>query len=79
MPSGQLGTTMKFSPLVPQSMCFLQADLRTLGMVLDDLNELYVILRGLTCTIIEIEIEDNIATGFPQVSFIRKISRMDFD
>ncbi len=46
-PSGEIGTTMKFSPLIERSMPYLRMDLRTLGIVLDDLNELYEILPHL--------------------------------
>ena len=71
--NGELGTTMKFSPLLPQSMRFLRVDLETLGFVLGHINDLHVILPGLVGTMIEIEVQDNISTGLHRVDFIRKI------
>lgn len=75
--SGEPGTTMKFSPLVPQSMRFLEADLKTLGIILDDLNELYVVLPKLVGTLILIEVQDDVYAGYHSVNFLRKISGPD--
>jgi len=72
--SGEPGTTMKFSPLVRQCMRFLEADLKTLGIILDDLNELYVVLPKLVGTIILIEVFDDVYTGYHSVNFLKKIS-----
>lgn len=78
-PSGELGTTIKFSPLVEKSLPYLKMDLRTLGIILDDLNELYALLPNLAGTMIEIEVQDDFATGSHRVSFVRQISRFEFD
>ena len=72
--SGVPGTTMKFSPLVPQCMRFLEADLKTLGIILDDLNELYVVLPKLVGTLILIEVQDDVSTEYHSVIFLKKMS-----
>jgi hypothetical protein len=72
--SGEPGTTMKFSPLIPQCMRFLEADLKTLGIILDDLNELYVVLPKLVGTLILIEVHDDGYTGYHSVNFLKKIA-----
>ncbi len=73
MSSGELGTTMKFSPLIPQGLSFLQLDLLKLGVKLDDLNELHDVLPCLVGTRIMIEVQDDFYSGFHKVDFLRRI------
>jgi hypothetical protein len=74
MPSGNIATTMKFSPLVPRCMRFLRIDLETLGVFLDDLNDFRDILPELVGTVIKIEVEDYLDAGYHRVDFLKKIS-----
>lgn len=76
---GNIGTTMKFSPLLPQSIFFLKKDLKILGIVLGPVNQLHNILPSLKGTIIEIEVEDDPENGLHTVNFLRKIPRWDFN
>jgi len=73
MPSGQIGTTMKFSPLVERSLPYLKIDLKTLGINVDDLNKLYKVLPGLAGTMIRIDVDYDFPNGFPKVSFLEKL------
>ena len=74
-PSGRIGETTKFSPLIPQSMSFLQADLAALGISLTDLNELFTILPTLKDTIVDIQVEDDASIGLHTVTFVKKVSQ----
>jgi uncharacterized protein (DUF3820 family) len=74
MPSGELGHTMKFSPLLDKGFGYLKDDLRILGIVLGHLNEIHDILRDLVGSAILIEVQDDISTGYHKVDFIKKLS-----
>jgi hypothetical protein len=74
MPSGKIGTTMKFSPLVNKSMPYLRNDLEKLHIFTDDLNDLHQIIPQIVGSTIEIEVVDDISSGFHRVDFLTKIS-----
>jgi hypothetical protein len=74
MPSGKLGTTMKFSPLVAKSIPYLRNDLEKLHIFIDDLNELHQIIPQIVGSIIEIEVFDDISMGTHRIDFLKKIS-----
>ena len=74
MASGELGHTMKFSPLLDKGFAYLKDDLRMLGITLGHLNEIHDILRYLVGSMILIEVQDDISTGFHKVDFIKKLS-----
>jgi hypothetical protein len=74
LPSGKTGTATKFSPLVYKGFGYLKDDLKILGITLGHLNELYDVLPNLAGTVILIEVQDDISTGYHKVDFIKKIS-----
>ncbi len=74
MPSGELGHTMKFSPLLDKGFAYLKDDLRMLGITLGHLNEIHDILRDLIGSVILIEVQDDISTGFHKVDFLKQLS-----
>ena len=74
MPSGELGHTMKFSPLLDKGFAYLKDDLRMLGLTLGHLNEIHAILRDLVGSVILIEVQDDISTGYHKVDFLKQIS-----
>jgi hypothetical protein len=55
-PSGKLGTTMKFSPLMEKVVGYLKSDLELLGIYLNDLNKIYDVLPLLAGAVIVIEV-----------------------
>jgi len=73
-PSGKLGTTMKFSPLMEKGVGYLKSDLELLGIYLNDLNKIYDILPLLAGAVIVIEVEDDLSSGFHKVDFLKKVS-----
>ena len=77
-PSGQIGTTIKFSPLVKQSLTFLKSDLNLLGIHLVHINQIYDVLPRMTGTLILIEVQTEPSTGFHKVNFLKKLSPIDF-
>ena len=74
MPSGKIGTTMKFSPLVNKSMPYLRNDLEKLHIFTDDLNDLHQIIPQIVGSTIEIEVFDDATIGSHRVDFLKKIS-----
>lgn len=74
MPSGKLGTTMKFSPLVEKSIPYLRNDLEKLHIFIDDLNDLHQIIPEIVGSTIEIEVFDDISMGTHRIDFLKKIS-----
>ena len=74
LPSGKPGTAIIFSPLVDKGFGYLKDDLRTLGITLSHLNEIYDVLPHLVGTMILIEVQDDISTGYHKVDFLKKLS-----
>jgi hypothetical protein len=77
-PSGKLGTTMKFSPLMEKVVGYLKSDLELLGIYLNDLNKIHDVLPLLAGAVIVIEVEDDLSTGSHKVDFLKKVSGPDF-
>jgi len=73
-PSGKLGTTMKFSPLIERSIPYLRNDLEKLHIFVNDLNDLREILPELIGSVIEIEVFDDNSIGSHRVDFLKKVS-----
>lgn len=74
MPSGELGHTMKFSPMLDKGFAYLKEDLRTLGIILGHLNEVHGVLRDLVGSVILIEVQEDLSTGYHKVDFLKRIS-----
>jgi hypothetical protein len=70
----EIGTATKSSPLVKKSMPYLRKELETLGVFINDMNELHEILPSLVGSVVEIEVDDDTVEDYYRVDFLRKVS-----